>query len=609
MSYNITNIGKAEITKKWLKCNFNISADEFFNKFNDFIEEYLPLDVIRTAIEKPGSEIKIDKKHKDRIDDFFKKIKERQDSDVQMGFGAEESQEYGDSESMKTTGETSEKIEYRSFDTFDKETGKKEGKIILGTPGATGKLVPIEIIEKVETHFKYNEEKDIKKKRKTSGVFKISNPSNENKIWDIDVSFTKDKPASIDDTIHINSIEPNGEETFDYEMEEFEKPALKIHEFISTLNDENVVSYSLSLAEKNAVLFKVSAKNTMDYKLHDIKIQKEIPNGFMDVNILASSKGNAEITSDNLINWTIDKLNVDEEVELKVNMTIEILNTDDKPKTGKISAEYYADKALTGIDFDKFDAYSDNTVGIEVIQEDNNPDNYMCSVLFLNESDFQVKLVNLDVINEATQEKVIDIDPKEIPPIAAQGTWQSVEWLSSTENGEEPKFLKVVEFFLNSKRTISTLGQIEMEDIELAVAKMNGIVNYSIEAIPSFLVVPFNALLQVKNTGGAFLNELILEETVQKGYIPPKADEIELFSVPSTEESEKSTELSADEEIDWDNVGEPISINSNWIEISPDNQDPEVEHVIKINLKELKDSELGQIEPGTIIKAKYPIQA
>jgi len=68
--------------------------------------------------------------------------------------------------------------------------------------------------------------------------------------------------------------------------------------------------------------------------------------------------------------------------------------------------------------------------------------------MFMNESEFQVKLVNLDVKNAETSNQVLDIDPNEIPIIAAGATWTSLPWETETDDGLEPRFLKTVEFFL-----------------------------------------------------------------------------------------------------------------------------------------------------------------
>ena len=537
-----------------------------------------------------------------------KKKEPKPPKETKMGFSADESAEKQQAEEMKTYSGESEEIQYKNrsgdiIETFDSASGKKEGEISLGSTGAKGKFVMLEVLEKTENHYEYNAETDIEEDRKTTGVFKIKNPSDSDKIWDIDITFKKDKPIGLDDEIHLKNLDPSEEKEYEYDIEQFEESALKITEFVSTVNDENTLSYSLATGDENKVLFKLILKNLMDYPLKNIIVKKEIQEGYTDFNLLGASLGSTDNDSE-FIEWKIDTLSANAEAELKLNMNIQIEDSSSKVRTGKITAEYATpNKALTGLEIDKFDAYSNNFVGVLEEQKEDNPDAYDCSVLFMNESEFQVKLVNLDVKNAVTDEKVLDIDPNEIPIVASGATWTSVTWETETDDGLEPRFLKTVEFFLIASRKVSTLGTISIDDFELAVAGIAGKLNYSLEQLMSYRITPFDALLQVKNTGGADLNEIIFEETIQEGYVPPKPEEVEVYIVKDDESDIE------DSEADWENLGDPIEIDSDLIEISPNNQEPDTEHVLRIKLTDLKDHAMGMFLPNMIIRVKYPIQA
>jgi len=528
--------------------------------------------------------------------------------ETKMGFSEEEVVEKQQAEEMKTYSGESEEIQYENrsgniIETFDSASGKKEGEISLGSNGAKGKFVMLEVLEKTENHYEYNAETDIEEDRKTSGIFKIKNPSDSDKIWDIDVTFKKDKAVGLDDEIHLKNLDPSEEKEYEYDIEQFEEPALKISEFVSTINDEDTLTYSLSTGDENKVLFKLILKNLMDYPIKNIVVKKEIQEGYTDFNLIGASLGTTDSDSE-FIEWKIDTLSANSEAELKLNMNIRIEDSSSKVRTGKITAEYSTpDKALTGLEIDKFDAYSNNFVGVLEEQKDDAPDSYDCSVLFMNESEFQVKLVNLDVKNAETGNQVLDIDPHEIPVIAAGATWTSLPWETETDDGLEPRFLKTVEFFLIAKRKVSTFGTIAIDDFELAVAAIAGKLDYSIEQIMSYRVTPFDALLQVKNTGGADLNEIIFEETIQEGYVPPKPEDVEVYIVKDVESDIE------DAEADWENLGDPIEIDSDLIEISPNNQEPDTEHVLRIKLTDLKDHAMGMFLPNMVILVKYPIEA
>lgn len=616
--FKIKEIGKADIQRKVMVCNFSIKSKAFFAEYGDLLSNDRLKRVISNAIDRPNKKIEFNKNNRTELIEFFQKVNDRAENtlETKYGFSTEEQSEARQAELLKTKNGSKSGISYVDRDpsspgieTIDANSGDVEGRIILGKAGEKGMLVPLQIIEKVQTHFEFNAEKDIKKDRKTSGQFVIKNPSNVNKVWDIDLSFKKGKPASLNEEIHINNLDPNGEQVFDYEIEEFEKPALKIYEFISTLNNSEMESYSLSLLEENKVLFKINVKNIRDYPIRDITVTKEIPDGFRNIDILNTSKGEVKTNVENKLEWKIDSLDAEEEISVQLNMTIEIPDREYKPKTGKIKAEFYADRALTGIEIEKFDAYSDNFVAIQEIQEDENPDMFACAVQFENQSDFSIRIVNLDIIDPETQEKVLDIDPKEIPPLAAGAKWISKEWKKESKNAIEPVFHKKVEFFLMGNRQTSTMGEIEIEDIELAVAMISGSMNYSVDSIASYRVKPFDVLHQIKNTGGADLNDLVITETIQNGYIPPVEEDIELYILRPLEGDDISAELDPNEIIDWKNLGDPIPIASDMIEIIPNNKNSDEPHTVEVKLSNMRENPIGMITPGSLVRIKYPITA
>jgi len=625
--YNIKGVGTAVVDKK-LECNFSISSAKFFQMFPDLVAR-LPSDLtkaIASAIDSKKSE-KLDKSLRNDAEDFFSKVEKKAASapavepkkaeePKKATFATNEASEASTAEKMKSRDIESKQISYADKDTsngietYDSKTNKLEGRIFLGENGAEGEVVPVTIVETVHASYEFNAEESKEDDRKVTGEFKIVNPSEHNRIWDIDLTFKKDKGITLEDSLHVQALNPKEEKIVEYTVDEFQEPPLKIKETISTLNDPNTVSYSLAPKQDNVVLFQLNVSNAEAYPLKSVKIVKQVPEGFKDVKPATPSKGTCEVTDEGLV-WNIEQLEANEQVTMSLNMTIIVESAEQKIHTGTVKAEYLSDNALSGVTIDNFDAYSDNFVGITTEQEDDDPDKYDCSVTFQNKSDFQMQLVNLDIHNALDDKKYIDIDPNEIPPIAAGAKWVSVPWVVDVENGEEPCFYKTVEFFLLADRTVSTAGSISIDDIELAVALLAGTLHYSITSIASFKEVSFNTLMQVKNIGGADLDSLIMEEQIQQGYIPPKVEEIELFVVRPPEdmtEEDRHSDAAIAEAV-WEDLGEPIEIDSSLIEITPNDQEPTAPHTLKIKLENLRDSPIGMVIPGMIVRAKYPLKA
>src|SRR6056297_2735890 len=171
----IKGVGSYEYDDKNLSCDFNISSDEFFNRFSDVTGD-LPsgaIEDIRKAIDS-GREVKISRKYRRDVGSFFDRVETASksgpapsagDSSTTMGFDEEEADEAAEAEEMKKEGATSDQLYYEDqdtstegIDTYDEDTGEREGEIILGEEGATGDLVPLEIKESVKAEYEHNAE-------------------------------------------------------------------------------------------------------------------------------------------------------------------------------------------------------------------------------------------------------------------------------------------------------------------------------------------------------------------------------------------------------------------------------------------------------------------
>ena len=221
-SYTIKGVGKANVDKKILHCDFTISPTAFTAKFGQYMED-LPSEAnikLQQAVASK-KDIKIDKSYADDLDVFLQKIKdvaEQETADTSMGFGAGEKEEEEEAEGLKERGATSEKIQYKSkgsssseIDTYDTKTGKKAGGIYLKDGNSSGELVPLTLTEQVQATYDFNATAPQKKSLKTSGIFKIANKSAHNRIWDVDVTFKNLDNVEIDDHLYFKSIEPQVE--------------------------------------------------------------------------------------------------------------------------------------------------------------------------------------------------------------------------------------------------------------------------------------------------------------------------------------------------------------------------------------------------------------
>lgn len=583
----LDELGKIEIGKK-LKANINITAKQFFEKFPEASAKLSreAKQYVIYAINK-NEEPKL-RKHEDEIKRFFEEVR----TEMSMGFDAEEEEEQEEAEELKGE-EMDEPIvsDETEQETFDEDTGESEGKITMDKERKDDtKLVPIVIEEQFEIFYEHDGTPSIKDRIK-KGLIKLENISDKDRLWDINLKLTNRSNTSLDEeSISIKELDPNDSFEKEYQINVDVTPELEVKEFISTVNDPELQSFSLGINTDNEVYMKIQLTNTAENDLKNVELFKELSKIIDNIAISFTSHGKAEVKKEDEINkvyWNIESLepNTEAIIELRVNVNIDDINT--KVRSGNISVSYQSPQAISELSIDKFDAYTNNSFSIVTTELEEEPNTYECQFIFENKSDYVIRLVNADVYKpKELDAKFVDIDPYDLPEIPAGGKWGSNTWNYSAKVGKYPKFKTKVEFYTVADHIISTKYKVNYADVELAVAALEGQLNYDIEEIPSFKITSFNLTGKVTNTGGANLNEVILTENIQEAFLPPKPNEVTIIV-----------------------NGNEIMIPDGAVIIEPDDVDTTKEHTVTIKLDNLRDSDFGVVKPGDEITIKYPIVA
>ncbi|MHA1727843.1 MAG: FliG C-terminal domain-containing protein [Promethearchaeota archaeon] len=154
MKINLGKIGKVEVDKK-LKARLKISSEELKEKYPKLFNNLSvkAKEIIKESIDS-GNEIKT-KKNEKEITQFFETIRQLSGN---LGVGADEIDEIEKIDEYKSKQMDTGRIQYGSdeIQTIDRDTGKKEGKILLGHGGEKGKLVPIKIQEKLTMYLEHD---------------------------------------------------------------------------------------------------------------------------------------------------------------------------------------------------------------------------------------------------------------------------------------------------------------------------------------------------------------------------------------------------------------------------------------------------------------------
>ena len=587
--HDLGNLGSADVTSKKLTVSLKgMTWEQFSKRFTVQIGDLQKgtISILQAAI-KNGNDQKL-KKEADELDNFFSKIEDMIASGVPMD--QEDVEEQPEIEKMKGEGlEKNELPTGRVTATYDRKTGLKEGDVTLKDGSKEGLLVPLVIQETVGSHYDHTG-KEIED-RTLAGVFRIKNPSDKDRLWDIDVTLKNIKDTSIDgEKISMQELEPGADQEAEYEITKKDLPQhLEVKEFISAINDPDTESYALKVGEDQQIYFKITVKNVSEVQLTNIELTKAINAGFSNVQV---SGNNASQQDDNLV-WKVESLEAGAEVALEFRLTARVDDMSVKVQSGDIKVNYSAASSLSGIDIEKFDAYSNNRFYISLEELEEEPDKFNCQLVFQNTSDFFERLVNADVYDpNDDKKKFVDVAPEEIPELPSGAQWASVVWQYTTpEPQTEPHFRKKCEFFVIADHQISTKGSIAIDQVEMAVASIEGVLKYDVTQLASFRDTTFHVTHKVTNTGAALLNELSFQEIIPTHFAAPDRKEMKLT-------------------VTRDGVEDEVDVPKDAITIDPDDQEDKPAHTVKLALKDLIENDaVNGFKPNDTFTLTYPITA
>jgi hypothetical protein len=343
----------------------------------------------------------------------------------------------------------------------------------------------------------------------------------------------------------------------------------------SAVAETGLESYGISIDKDNIVTFAIAIRSLFEAPVSNVKVVKTVPDVFTNIIINDTTVGMAELEGNQVI-WNIDELTPETTGLLKFSGSIYVSDIVAR-KTGLIEITYDAASSFAeGLGIEKFDAYTRNRFYIDTIEKDDSPGIWDCSLVFENNSEFIVELFNADVYTpEDETNKLIDIDPNDVPKLPAGAQWHSKSW--GYESDEFPAFRKKLEFRVVPDFQTTVSGSISISDVELSIASITGEIAYDITQVPTFKTKDVIASLKLVNNGSAPLNEItIMQQTFSDSFQPPTAEEITL-------------KLDAAEvELAAESVGA-------------------VDNVLTIALKDLKDSSTGMFKPESTLELEYPI--
>lgn len=484
-----------------------------------------------------------------------------------------------------------------------RQEGKFESKGVQISKTAE-KISEILIVnnESLEIHY------DNTMKRKSAdgyGNISIINNSYKDRMWDTRIQILGSQYSNLDSQSDMNLgiFEPQTNKNIRYNIDNLDnlQDPLKINETIEILNEEiktfkNLTEifdnnqdnrYLLLYGQENVVKFLIILKNASNYIIKDIHAEKEVPKIFYDLECTSDSQADIKIKN-NKLSWNLRELKPGENRNLVIVAKI-IPEKKEKIRTGTINITYELDDyVVTGTEIKEFSAYSHAKHVIDVEEKETEPNQWECSFIFANHSDFTMHLKNILITDKAKSTKYVDLDltSEHNNVILRPGeTFGTNKWELHAEN--EPKFSRKIVYSLDYAVEKNTIVSLKVEDNVIEVIGFYFEKDISQKEIKSFEVSELYNKIVIRNTGIVPIKGIIINETIPEDFKP--AIDVAQFKLKNA-----SGEFKLDD----------INLN-----ITPQDDDPSKEHTLELIIN-LKDNQIRDlIGINGFLELSYPIQA
>jgi len=428
------------------------------------------------------------------------------------------------------------------------------------------KLILIDITEKENTLL---DDKQEIKEITGSGTLVVKNTSQKSRLWNMRGDVKENVNTSLQKELDIGLINPGEEYTNEYNVEELKHPTLKVEETFDTArNILDRVNKAFLYNNNNECKLKIELTNPLETPISNIIVQREIPAIFQNLELSKPTVGEASVIEEEgkTLNWKIDSLGDNQTAQLTL-LCNAIVNKRENQKLGELQVNYLIEGYQRTMIDPEVEGLTDSLSGV-TRDEGATPGNWDCNVEFINESEFQVRLEDVQVSHKITtgEETVVSEQPKkELNP---DDFWDHDFQVESPNVPQLETKIEFTPLFTVEKRVV---GEIKKETTFYPV------LSTEIEKIitPPEVDAYANTNMEIKNVipnlGTADIDSIEIHDKLPKDFIPPKLKEITLV----IENSEGNAQVHEREEL------------INKMSIDPEDQNPDNSHDILIKLDDL----------------------
>ena len=416
------------------------------------------------------------------------------------------------------------------------------------------------------------------------GTLIIKNPTTNSRLWNLTCDLKEIINTSIKSReLNVGILNPGQEFTLEYSIQNLKAPSIKATEIFDTNYEiPDKVNNAFIFEKENPCKLILEVENPLDLTVSDIKVSRELPDFIQEIEIKVPNVGTASLVEEGkrLLSWTITSLEPGQRAVLEVYCKVTVQDSSEKA-LGELLVTYLINNYKLTMLEPEVRGLTDSMSGIDR-DEGSQPGMWDCTVEFINESEFQVRLesVKVDQRIPTGSETVVSQNPNKV--LNPDESW---DFEFQVEAKDVPELSSEISFTPLFVVITRVPGEIKKESTVYQVLQA------SIEKIidPPEVDAYANTDMTIENIvvnkGSSPIDKLIITDTIPQDFIPPQVDEIKIFM----------------NEMDLSERTEFIE----KITIEPDDKDPDKSHLIEIKLFNLKND----LMPRKELRVKYPLKA
>ncbi|MAV43143.1 MAG: hypothetical protein CMA30_01535 [Euryarchaeota archaeon] len=341
-------------------------------------------------------------------------------------------------------------------------------------------------------------------KQSVKGTLTITNPSSDDRIYDIDVILDNANSTDIGgDHVSVDELEAGKNYSMKYKVDGMRMLVLR-----ERLDTNPARSQERSLSVSNGpnggpLALELEVENVSNVSIENVEVTRPIPS-----QISFENSGMAVI-EDNNLTWSVGTLAAGEKQVLSIEGAIVVSGTK-TINAGSASASYTANSTLSSLNFKELDAFCRGFTYMRV-REDERPDNWLCKTVFENRSSFAVDLVKLQVTMKGSNDLLFDISDVD-DDVLPNGKWESDERV--VEATSEPDFTYDLSYTILPRAVRSTEGSISLEESSFDVLEADVVKTYSTTGLRSYRSQKVGASLKLANSGSSTINLMRITDDV-----------------------------------------------------------------------------------------------